>query len=402
MKHLIYILIALCPIASLAQEQQEAKYRRSSIYSLMVKHCQQGFADDISKVFVDMPTPDKYNNHDLSVKVVSVTDKKLDDRACIDAFLSTNKIGSRLVARWFNRDILTGKCDMELVKERGLYNANEFDRELARHSHRGYALLEDAGEDLISNTFVLVNDIRYIDRARGSSVLGSILRVGGSILDMANGGNTNFSDNMESLACIAESYKGFKVKIHTYLYRLAWDKEVADEFYNQYYAVTDKEEGKRTAFDNNRMRYTLEYVGDQESSGSNVSFMGINEDEPLLMVRKACQRALDENVANLQRNFDVFKVKIPLTTTDPITAPIGMKEGISEDSKFEVLEMVTNDDGRVCYKRVGTITPMKDHIWDNRFMAKEENADGSDLGVTTFEKRSGGKFYPGMLIREMR
>jgi hypothetical protein len=26
------------------------------------------------------------------------------------------------VGRWFNRDIYTGACDMELVKERGLYN----------------------------------------------------------------------------------------------------------------------------------------------------------------------------------------------------------------------------------------------------------------------------------------
>ena len=371
----IYILLAVACVSlpMNAQDQQELKYRRSSIYSMMVKHVNQDFAEDISKVFIDMPTPDKYNNHDLSVKVVSVPEKKLDENSDITSFLKRHVIGSRLVARWFNRDIITGKCDMELVKERGLYNANEFDKELARHSQRGNALLEDAGEDLIGNTFVLVNDIRYIDRSKGSSIVGSILRIGGSIMDIANGGNTNYSENMENLAQIAESYKGFKVKIHTFLYRLVWEKETANKFYRQYYAVGNDEE-KRLAFDKNRELFTLEYVGEQESSGSNVSFMGINEDEPLLMVRKACQRALDENVANLQKNFDVFKVKIPLTSTDPITAPIGMKEGLSLDSKFEVLEITTDEDGRTTYKRVGTIKPVKNKIWDNRFMAKEEKA----------------------------
>ena len=304
----IHILLAVACVSlpMKAQDQQELKYRRSSIYSMMVKHVNQDFAEDISKVFIDMPTPDKYNNHDLSVKVVSVPEKKLDENSDITSFLKRHVIGSRLVARWFNRDIITGKCNMELVKERGLYNANEFDKELARHSQRGNALLEDAGEDLIGNTFVLVNDIRYIDRSKGSSIVGSILRIGGSIMDIANGGNTNYSENMESLAQIAESYKGFKVKIHTFLYRLVWEKETANKFYRQYYAVGNDEE-KRLAFDKNRELFTLEYVGEQESSGSNVSFMGINEDEPLLMVRKACQRALDENVANLQKNFDVFK-----------------------------------------------------------------------------------------------
>ena len=206
----IHILLAVaCVLLPMnAQDQQELKYRRSSIYSMMVKHVNQDFAEDISKVFIDMPTPDKYNNHDLSVKVVSVPEKKLDGNSDITSFLKRHVIGSRLVARWFNRDIITGKCDMELVKERGLYNANEFDKELARHSQRGNALLEDAGEDLIGNTFVLVNDIRYIDRSKGSSIVGSILRIGGSIMDIANGGNTNYSENMENLAQIAESYKG--------------------------------------------------------------------------------------------------------------------------------------------------------------------------------------------------
>ena len=88
---------------------------------------------------------DKFNDHDLSVKVLTL-DQKLEgaksekENPIITKFLEDNKVASRLVGRWFNRDSYTGACDMELVKERGLYNATEFDKQLAQHSARGLAL----------------------------------------------------------------------------------------------------------------------------------------------------------------------------------------------------------------------------------------------------------------------
>ena len=109
------------------------------------------------------------------------------------------------------------------------------------------------------------------------------------------------------------------------------------------------------------------YLGMQESSGKDISFIGINESEPEMMVRKACQRALDENVANLQKNFDVFKIKAPLLSLQPLTCEIGKKEGVTEDSRFEVLEVVEDNKGHIEYKRAGIIRPVKDKIWDNRF-----------------------------------
>ena len=420
---ILYISIFLSWQTALAQN--DTKYRRSSIYSLMVKHDKQTFADDIGKVFLEMPVPDKYNNHDLSVKIVSVSDKKLDGNAGITEFLDRNMIASRLVGKWFNRDVLTGQCDMQLIKDRGLYNASEFDKNLASRSQRRTALLEDAGEELIGNTFVIVNDIRYIDRSKGSAVVGIILKVVGAglqgmqdaqakkaannnRLSQYNRNNRSISqspsvaESFNDLAEKAESYRGFNVKIHSYLYRLVWDDETASRFYNDAYTDSNNDDMKRANFERQRGSYRLEYVGEQESSGSKISFLGIKEEEPMLMVRKACQRALDENVANLQRNFDVFKVKVPLAQTDPITVPIGRKEGVNDQSKYEVLEVIEDENGRTKYKRVGTIMPQKGKIWDNRFMAAEERAQGYDLGVTTFRKVSGGTFYPGMLIREIK
>ena len=80
--------------------------------------------------------------------------------------------------------------------------------------------------------------------------------------------------------------------------------------------------------------FKLKYVGSQHSDGSNTSFLGINLDEPQQMVRKACQRAIDENIASLQKNFDQFKVNTPLISVSPLKAYIGLKEGVTEKSRF--------------------------------------------------------------------
>ena len=372
-----FIIIQLLTVVFAAQIQAqgdgEIKYRRSSLYSMMINHEGREFGDEIKDVFLKIPVPDKYNNHDLSVKVIYTSEKKLDkNHEEIDEFIRNNGIASRMVGRWFNRDYMTGVCDVELVKERGL----------------------------IGNTFLIVNDIRYIDRSKGSSVWGGIVKGLGAAAAIYTG-ETSYMDLGNSTGDIVASYKGFKVNIDTYLYQLVWDEETATKFYTQYYTDKDNKE-KVNAFNNNRKMFKLKYVGSQHSDGSNTSFLGINLDEPQQMVRKACQRAIDENIASLQKNFDQFKVNTPLISVSPLKAYIGLKEGVTEKSKFEVLEAELSKEGKMTYKRVGVIQPKENLIWDNRYMASEEQAYGSDFGFTTFRKVSGGDFYPGMLIREIK
>lgn len=392
-------------------------YRRGSICSLMISHRNLLFATEIENAFKEMPVPDKYNDHNVGKKIFYTSDKKVEvdnlkmhegfivngssdrkDMNDFDFFLQKQMIASRLIAKWFHRNRNEGVCDMELVKERGYANASEADRRLAALSARKDAILQDAGEELIGSTFVLINDIRYIDRSKGSSIIGGAVSAATKVAEAMHG-NTNL--NTPDLGTVIASYKGFCVKIKTYLYQLVWDDETESFFYNNIY-TEQPDESKREAFENNRGRFSLIYIGMQESSGKNTSFVGINESEPQKMVRKACQRALDENVANLQKNFEVFKIKTPLIGVEPIRCEIGKKEGITEDSRFEILEVAEDENGHIEYKRKGIVRPIKGQIWDNRFMAKEENAEGAQLGSTTFEVVSGRDFYPGMLIREIK
>lgn len=401
---LIYCLICGSALTLSAQNANdvELQYKRSSLYSILISHHKAQFAPEIENVFFDIPIPDKFNNHDLSIKVVNSPDNKTDEPA-ITSFLQQNNVARHLVARWFNRNPKTGCCDMSLITERGLYNASYLDTELAKMSQRGFGILADAGEQLIGNTFVIVNDIRYNDRSKGAriggAVAGGILSVLGSMFGLGDLGDLI----SEGAAAIISSIKGFGVTVTTYLYRLEWNDEVANTFYTQHYlSATEHDEQKRAAFDNSDS-FRLNYIGKKSVTSGNLTVASGTDFDPNAMIRKVCARAIDESIIALQREHDEFKIKTPIHSVEPeITAHVGLKEGVTEGNKYEVLEPRYNKDGKIIYARVGVVQPIKGKIWDNRYMATEENTTGSTLTATSFRKVSGGKFYPGLLLREIK
>ena len=394
-------IIFIPVLSAQSRDDMQAPYRRSSLYSLLISQKDQAFSKEIRNAYLEIPIPDKFNDHNLSVRVLSVkSDEKTKGKNTPDMekFFQDNQVASRLVARWFNRDKFTGECNMDLIAERGLYNASEHDKMLAKESARGQVMLMDSGVDLIGNTFVVVNDIRYADKEKAGQAAAVTIGVLGAIASVALG--TNITNLTNSLAQLAATYKGFKVNIDSYLYRLVWNDEIASTFYStQYSSVPDA--GKAAAFEAARGSYQLQYVGKCESSGKDISFLGINESSPQTMVLKACRRGLDDNVVTLQKSFPEFHTHTPIIGTAPITAYLGMKDGVSENSRFEVLEPVEDANGKLTYKRVGVVKPVSGLIWDNRFMAVEEGAPNSGLGFTTFTKVSGGEFQRGMLLHEI-
>lgn len=402
-KYLALALAASVVMPAFAQQsndQLENRYRRLSLCNILIKHPKEKYADEIEAQFLKIPVSEQFNDHNLSVRVIS-THEKIKDEDPVTDFVRRNRMGSRMIGKWFNRNMLTGQCDMNLVKERGLYDASAFDRELASQTVLGKAMLEDAGEDLIGNTYLLMHDITYIDKGKRSRMWGAI---GGALMAgltaYAGGNASSIQNSFNSTNALISSYKGFSVKINTRLYRLVWDDEVAGAFYKEHYGV-GPDEAKRDKFEEDRANYRMEYIGNVISKGGRTSFLGINEQEPELMIRKACQRAMDSNVADLMKKYEQFRIKTPVVEVSPkITARIGMKEGVTPDSKFEVLE-IQEKDGKIKYKRVAVVKPVANKIWDNRFMAVEELAYGANLGATTFTRVSGGEILPGHLLRQI-
>lgn len=408
MKFHISILKYVLPVAALfatmtpvAAEEVDMNYRRSSLYSVLVSRTDQKMYDRIQEQYLNIPIPDQYNDHNLSIRVLNVG-KKGEYRDSLDLWLQQNGVASRMVAKWFDRDIFTGDCSLDLIKQRGLYNATELDKELASRSVRGTAMLEDAGEELIGNTFLVVNEAHYIDNAQRSKNVATGLRIFGSIAGAFLG--SGVSDLFDTFGDLAETFKGFRVKFHTTLYQLVWDDETSAEFYKTMYKTPgDKGRAKADAFENNRDKFKLVYVGEVESSGSQNSFLGISEEHPEIMIRKACCRAIDDNIADLQRRFEQFRVKSPIKSVegDRVLVAIGKKEGLNKDSEYEVLQPEEKN-GKVEYHRVGVIAPVEDQIWDNRYMAYEEGAVGSELSASTFKIKSGKVDNTGLLVRQIK
>lgn len=151
----LLFLLSITSSPCFPQGEEANTYERSSIHVMMIKHQNQRFDDIIEQVFLQTPFPERFNNHNLGVKVVTFAEHKDDQSANIQSFADQVNLGQKMVAKWFNRDKQTGSFNMELIKERSLYNANQQQTNVARASIRGMALLEDAGELLIHNTYLV-------------------------------------------------------------------------------------------------------------------------------------------------------------------------------------------------------------------------------------------------------
>lgn len=407
-RYLLYVCVALmCHMHVKADIQEDFQYERPSLSMMLVKHHANQFTNEIEYVFSRMKTPERFNNHDLGVRLVGFATTKKQQES-IESFIRQEDIGKRCIAKWFNRNKKTGLMNMDLIRERGLYNANANDYELARNQMRGLALLEDAGELLIDNTYLIFNDITYVDQSIGWGIFKDAMNVTKGMADIwlhnpTVDSNDNPFENPElsSFNGLVEDIKGFRVKITSYLFKLDWNAEDADKFYSVYYTdESDNDPNKKSAFKTAKNIFPMTFVGMVQNTSTKASMSGVVTNEQL--ITKVCTRAVDKNIADLQKKIPAFRIKAPIVSVAPIRAAIGMKEDVSESSKFEVLERSIDKNGKVKYKRVGVVKPKKGKIADNRFMAKDEGSASSVLDYTEFEIVSGSSdLYPGLFLREI-
>lgn len=395
MKKILYSILFFNVITiSLAQESKnefEVKYRRSSLYSVMVDQPTLPYAAEIKKNFENSPIPDKFNNHNLSKRVYDFGELPTDgsDSPILSA------IARDIVAKWFNRSS-KGGFNMNLIKERGFYDASALDVVKAQASKRGLDLLADAGEELIGKTFVLINEFKYTDKAEVAEKASGWLNAIGTIADYAGASNVSTVTTLTSTGATVAG-KGYIVKTNAHLYQLVWDEETAAIFYNDYWA-DDKTitPAKKKAFDESTI-FKLKYIG-TDTSWSDIQSTVFTSKSDEQLIERATVKAIDRVIVKLQKNHDQFKTKTPLYTVDPLTAKVGLKEGITNKSTFDVLEQVEDENGKTQYVKVGVVkVDSKYPIWDNTYGAQEENPN-STVDRTYFKKVSGKDFSPGMLL----
>lgn len=387
-------MIASKKLTSQKVEAGEVKYRRSSLYTLMIHDPYREHAGVIKDGFGNYKMSGKFNDHNIGPYLISHK-ANVDPQIRISNYLRENNVARELVAKWFGRNE-SGCFNIDLVAERGDYDANAIDISTAKNSERGMSLIYDAGEELIGKTFVVVTDYKFMDKEEIGRAASNTMSLFGAVADLAGADALATASNLGA-ATAAVAAKGYVVKATSYLYQLDWSEATSNTFYTKYWCDQSNPNSDVADQFNNSSEFKLKYIG-EENAWADVQSTVFTTKSDVDLIRKATVKAVDKSIAKLQRTYETFRTKSPLYSGDPLSAKIGLKEGLEKGDKFEVLEQVIDKNGRTTYKRKGIIKVDPKNIWDNRFGASEQTV-GQQQPYTLFQ---GSKnYYSGMLIRQI-
>ena len=425
-----------CVNAQEAEKKTVSQYYRNALTNMMVYHAEDEFGYEVYEIFKDLPPQERYDMHDVGLRVfdnskitnvrnhkngglhrqtyggsmILTADEKQANADAMLEMLNQAEIGKRIVAKWFNlkgETLQDAHFGTEIIEERSGYNASLLDVEKARYTIEGTAALQDVSAELISHSFVLISDMTYVtaeDRATATKATFAVL---GAVFDGLTGGNSG-KRLTEDVGDIADKFTGFKVLTHSYLFQLEWNDSIANIFYDRYYTSTPNP-SRILDFIEDSTSFRMTYLGTESARDEKTKVQGRYSREDLLQMITV--RSIDNNIAKLQKRFEAFRVKAPITSVEydkkgKITgfrAQIGEKEGIDETMKFEVLEYKQTKNGLEVNK-VAVIQPVRNQIWDNRFNALIESDSDDNTAGTLFKgaEADKAKILPGMVIRQIK
>ena len=432
------ILCLIISINSFAQNDKQSEYRRSSLSMVLLESESFPNKEAVMSSWNNYPFPDKYNKHIINTKSFNTNNVKLSDddlraagflkdtikgvkleamrdvaplryindektlayklpnekqkvQLSIDKVLVEKQVAKQMIKTWF--DISENNefpNDYVTLKERAFYNASEADKAIADGQSRGLDYLMINAEDLIYNSFVTFTKLDFYEN---EPVAKAALVLALAELDKQDMPQPLKDKAKEKAQQVYEKVKeGYSLWSKTWLYQLDWNDSLAALFYNTW--------GNPEAFDKLDI-FSMKHIGTQYNQSLVTFKIGETRTQEQL-IDLALVRNLDNAFAKLQKKNDVFKPKVPVLTSGPITAQIGMKEGLEGGEKFDVLEMILNKDGKVEYKVVGKASVDKKIVWDNRYGADEKgeiqkDADGNIITSTMF--KGSKKIQPGMLLK---
>ncbi len=359
---LLFLLIFILPFSAMAQNTEEAgkkvkkgvvssEYDRNSVTFIGLDF-DENLSAKLYERFKELQVPDKYYDNNIDTRVIKpgvarpVNDDYLQqiDPETIAEWLTANKVGQQIIAKWFNRQP-DGTFNVDLLKERGMFNANDNDLMVASASKRGETSLMDMGMQLVDKSYVLVFDFYQI-------------------MNM-----TQYYDK-EEISADKRKMNGFKSSLNSYLFKLDFSELVAADFFQNYWVSANDpdKDAKVAAFDN--ASFTFKFMSKQRTSASATQ---LNPGETLApkvqkteaqLLDALCQSGLTSVSTTIENQQDDFKVKAMVSGVHPISAKIGKKEGLKFDNRYYVYENRVRRNGETYSKQVAVVKSMK--VVDNR------------------------------------
>ena len=414
-------------------DMENLDYKRSSLYVMMAENPSMPYADAAYNGFYNNPFPDKYNEHtvgprsfDFSSIDVEISDSDMTGQGVVDALLGKgvldiaglekriakyakeHRVAAQMVAKWFGRNAETGSFNVDLISERGFYDASALDAAVASTQARGSSALADAGEQLIGKTFLVVNKFTSIDNAVLPQALiakAAVVEAGKMKADNAVAVKIREKAVQAAQKAYEKIASGYSMVAKPYLFQLEWNDSIANIFYNTLWVYDGMEDSLRqatmAAFDSTDL-FKLNYVGTGKTTMAGPLYPGSKNGTEADIIAEGTVRSLNKAYNKLSKKYAAFAVKTPLLTGGKKpTAKIGMKEGIQGGETFNVFEQRFDDKtNKTIYKQVGSITvDKKKPVWDNRYYITDKPETKQDVEFTTF-KGGSKSFYPGMLIQQ--
>ena len=420
---IFFILLIPCLLFSQKKAIENVKYSRSSLHVMMIEDPMMQKKDIIVNTFNSMDFPEKYDEHLLKERSANIIGKvdelskagipgfKLSGiEKKIENYFKQKKTANQLVGKWFNRNAATGIMNMDMIKERGLYNATEDDAADAALLSQGFAALERTGLDLIGNTFVVLEYFEFIDNEKiAKPIYEETLKTIAEqdLPDMAKKLAVNAAKK------VYEKAQGYNVWTHAFLYKIEWNDSVQQIFKNKYWLgdnnknkISPEERQKRIKGFENTDLFSLKYVGKSKAFSLITKFKTDRSEND--QIKEATIRSVNKVYVKLQKDYDVFKTKSPFYEMSKkgkiCNAKIGMKEGLKGGEKFDVLMPKYSSKGGTKYSKKGTIKVDKKAIWDNRYYVTrppELDEEGAIIATSFKGCKKGWDELP-LLIRQQK
>lgn len=355
MKNLfVLIVFAAFPYllaAQTAKNYVSSEYDRNSLTFIGLDY-NENLSGPVIKVLAKQTAPDKYYDNSIPENIIK-TGVKRDSllgfpvpatEQQLVRWLNDHKVGQQILSVWFNRQP-DGSFNVDKLKERGLFNANDNDLLVASASKRGESSLMDMGMALVNRSYVLVFDYY-------------------GIMSMAQSYQKNETPAEKRIM------NGFQSEVQTFLLKLDFGDSVAANFFQKYWTTPDdpQRDAKVAAFE--KAEFPFQFMKRQYTTAAATQY---NPGQVLApKVQKTDEELMDQMVkmsiesvlTTVENQFQEFRVKAMVSDVRPIRAKIGKKEGLKFDQRYFVMENQTNSKGEITSKRVAVIKSMK--VVDNR------------------------------------
>ena len=433
-------LITCIGIINFSIGQDVTKYRRSSMNMVLVESSALGKSRDmVVEAYNSNPFPDKYNKHvtnassfnvdkmtlttadyissgfykDTLTKLLDIlkasanplrqirylnadSTKALQEPSenqklgiYIDKYIRENDLAKSMAATWFNRTP-DGKMNWDLIQERGMYSASAEQKDQANSVADKTTFLMDF--DLIGNTYTVINYPEFYENEPVARLIRDIAKQK-AMEQLAGKPEILVKKSMALIDTVYERTKvGYTVKCNSFLYKLDWNADIAKKVKDYFFS-----EGIDAvkAWDTTSL-FKLNFLG-KTTVASIVTFKIGEKRTEKEIIDLQIRRTMDNALAKLQKEHVQFRPVSPIATIGPVTAQIGLKEGLEKGDKFEILEMGWNELGIPVWKSIGKVSlDKKSPIWDNR-QGAEVGVDKEGKPLPAFTKFKGGKnAMPGL------